>query len=125
LQVLYGIFLLLLRRRSLRASSRHFHDRSPMGSRLPMRRASPSRAERPQGSLAAMGKSELRHTGSSPPEKGDFGRGGVDCIDNRPMRATQPTIHNRPTTVARAPVALPISDRSLVSSMRPTSLAPV
>jgi hypothetical protein len=55
LQVLYGIILLLLRRRSLR-SIHTIHDRSPLGSSLPMRRASPSRAERPQGSLAATGK---------------------------------------------------------------------
>jgi hypothetical protein len=53
LQVLDGIILLLLRQRSLRAINT-IHDRSPTGSSLPMRRA--SRAERPQGSLAATGK---------------------------------------------------------------------
>ena len=58
LQVLDGIILLLRRQSILRASRtiNTIHDRSPLGSSLPMRRASPSRAERPQGSLAATGK---------------------------------------------------------------------
>src|SRR5690348_12752956 len=70
-------------------------------------------------------KSELRHIGSSPPEKGilvaatSTGSAIGGCAQRNQQR------HNRRTTVARAPAALPISGRSLVSSMRPTSLAPV
>jgi hypothetical protein len=58
-------------------------------------------------------KSELRHTGSPLPEKGDFGRGDADrrrSIGGLSQHNQQ--MRNRHTTIARAAVALPMSGRS-------------
>jgi len=67
-------------------------------------------------------KSGLRHTGSSPPEKGDFGSGDVDWLGNRRMRATQPTKaqpahHGRSSTRGSADF-WPVSLRSTRSMLR-------
>jgi hypothetical protein len=95
------------------------HDHSPLGSSLPCTSASHCGLDVRKVASLPPEESELRHLGSSPPEKDDFGSGDVDrarSIGGCAKRNQQ--MRNRHTTVARAAAALPISGRSLpVSSI--------
>ena len=91
----------------------HCHDHSPLGSSLPCTSASHCGPDVHKVASLPSEKSEPRHTGSSPPEKGDFGSGDADrarSIGGLSQHNQQ--MRNRHTTVARAAVALPISGRS-------------
>lgn len=119
LQVLNRVFLALLSH-LIGLCFIHVHDHSP----LVWRCVGPHHRGPNVHKVASLPpeKSELRHIGWPPPKKADFGSGDADWHGNRRMRrATNKGTTGTPKSLER-PVALSISSRSLVGSMRPASV---